>query len=59
MSSEVLAFSEYLVHYGAHFYLKASLRYISVFADYKLLETHKEMGVIAAEMEAIGRAWGW
>lgn len=59
MSLEVLAFSEYLVHYGVHFYLKALLRYSAVFGDSKPEVIHTEIGVIAAQMDAIGSAWGW
>jgi Family of unknown function (DUF5677) len=59
MSLEVLAFSEYLVHYGAHFYLKALLSYSAVFGGSKPEVIREEIGVIAAHMEAIGDAWGW
>jgi hypothetical protein len=59
MSLEVLAFSEYLVHYGAHFYLKALLIYSAVFGGSKPEVIREEIGVIAAQMEAIGDTWGW
>jgi hypothetical protein len=60
MSLETLAFSEYLVHYGAHFYLEALGRYDAVFGDSTAeRNVGKECSSIFAQMEAIGNEWGW
>jgi hypothetical protein len=59
MSTETLAFSEYLVHYGAHFYLEALRQYRVVFGKVRAEDVGEEIDVIVAQMEAIGDAWGW
>ncbi len=59
MARETLAFSEYLVHCGAEFYLKALLLYTAVFGDSKAEEIGEEIRVIVTQMEAIGTDWGW
>jgi hypothetical protein len=59
MASEVLAFSEYLVHYGAHFYLEELGRYEAVIGSSTAGTIGKEMGSIYAQMKAVGDEWGW
>jgi hypothetical protein len=59
MALETLAFSEYLVHYGAEFYLRALLLYTAVFGDSTAEEIGEDIGVIVTQMEAIGTEWGW
>jgi hypothetical protein len=59
MALETLAFSEYLVHYGAVFYLKALLLYTAVFGDSTAEEIGEKIRVIVTQMEAIGTNWGW
>jgi hypothetical protein len=59
MSLETLAFSEYLVHYGAHFYLEALARYSVVFADSTAEKIRKESAFIITQVETIGNEWGW
>jgi Family of unknown function (DUF5677) len=59
MSSETIAFSEYLVHYGAQFYLEAAREYEAVFSDAASERYAWSIRVITTHMGDIGEAWGW
>lgn len=59
MASETMAFSEYLIHYSARFFVEALGQYDAVFAGTPSDKTISGIDAINVQMAAIGESWGW